>query len=242
MTLIQHPTTQEGEAQPSKPAEHYGPTWGGRLRRTTHPPDYYASHIHLYTQVQGRVFQERESCTKISQRQYAKACILIDNTWCQESSLNLPLSCCITFVLCYVANNYFCYKACCMMTEDEYISMAKWMLHVYKAQSSIFLTSMVTILNKACHYPQIKVSYFIKWLLKLLKPLAKTRNHSRNSLTTHIKLKGFHSTFSSAGKNIPFKNFLPVFSSFSWFLQFHWTSKVCANLTMRNRFLECRFH
>ena len=80
MTLIQHPTTQEGEAQPSKPAEHYGPTWGGRLRRTTHPPDYYASHIHLYTQVQGRVFQERESCTKISQRQYAKACILIDNT------------------------------------------------------------------------------------------------------------------------------------------------------------------
>ena len=47
MTLIWHPTTQESEAQLREPAERSGPTWGGRLRRTTHPPDYYASNIDL---------------------------------------------------------------------------------------------------------------------------------------------------------------------------------------------------
>ena len=37
---------------------------------------------------------------------------------------------------------------------------------------------------------------------------------SANSLTVHIKLKHFRS-FSSGGKNNPFKKILPVFSCFS---------------------------
>ena len=70
MTLTWHLTTQEGKVQPREPAERGGPTWGGRLRRTTHPPDYYASHIQLYPQPRGRVLQEGEPCTETSQRQY----------------------------------------------------------------------------------------------------------------------------------------------------------------------------
>ena len=50
MTLIWHPTTQESEVQLREPAERGGPTWGGRLRRSTRPPDYYASNIDLYLQ------------------------------------------------------------------------------------------------------------------------------------------------------------------------------------------------
>ena len=64
MTLIWHPTTQESEAQLREPAERGGPTWGGRLRRTTHPPDYYASNIDLYPQPRGRVLQVRDNMQK----------------------------------------------------------------------------------------------------------------------------------------------------------------------------------
>ena len=54
--------------------------WGGRLRRTTRPPDYYAANIDLYPQARGPCPSRGEPCTEISQRQYAEACILIDNT------------------------------------------------------------------------------------------------------------------------------------------------------------------
>ena len=61
MTLTWQPTTQEGEVQPREPAERGGPTWGDRLRRITHPPDYYAS---LIFQPRGHVLQEGEPCTE----------------------------------------------------------------------------------------------------------------------------------------------------------------------------------
>ena len=61
MTLTWQPTTQEGEVQPRESAERGGPTWGGRLKRTTHLPDYYASHI---SQPRGDVLQEGEPCTE----------------------------------------------------------------------------------------------------------------------------------------------------------------------------------
>ena len=62
MTLTWQPTTQE-EVRPREPAERGRPIWGGRLRRTMHPPDYYTSHI-LYPQPRGRVIQEGEPCTE----------------------------------------------------------------------------------------------------------------------------------------------------------------------------------
>ena len=78
MPLVWHPTASEHEvqprrlgeheAQPRRPVERDGATWGGRLRRTTHPPDYYASHIQqcnliTHPEPRGRVYREGEQCT-----------------------------------------------------------------------------------------------------------------------------------------------------------------------------------
>ena len=59
-----------------------------------------------------------------------------------------------------------------------------------------------------------------------------------NSLTTHIKLKSFRSSFQFCWWEQSFwKNSTLVFSLLAAFYKFHWTSKVYATLTMGNRFL-----
>ena len=45
MTLVWHSSANDDESQPREPAERGGATWSGRLRRTTHRPDYNVSHI-----------------------------------------------------------------------------------------------------------------------------------------------------------------------------------------------------
>ena len=52
-------------------------------------------------------------CTEISQRQYAEACIPIDNTWCRETSLS-----CSTIVTVVLPIIVFAIKTCWMMIEE----------------------------------------------------------------------------------------------------------------------------
>ena len=67
-------------------------------------------------------------------------------------------------------------------------------------------------------------------------------SHSRSKFW-QIALKrisnwsAFVHLFNSAGKNIPFKKFYLYSRVLAEFYKFHWTSKICATLTMRNRFL-----